>query len=364
MKTLKLFLLCFALATTSICASQSTDVLKDNIDKATKGDANAQMYLANHYGKNKNTQKGLYWLEEAVKQGHPQAQYTMALHLYHGNGVPKNISKAVALLKKTNTPRAKHVLAILYRKGAGVNKDLKAWLQLTLYAARNDDYLAQMELQAVFLFGKYNQDKDKVRSRYWLIEAANNQHNDAHKAQLMLARQLFAENDTEEAMKWFKKAAEQNNQEAQYIYGTFFYNGKYQLENYSKAAYWYEKSAQQGYPQAQTALAKLYEHGEGVEVNNEKSLQLYKAAAVQGYALAQYQLGAAFFDKNTTASKTKKKDLVKSYMWYSLAKFNGYNDPVNVVDYLKHKLTRDQINVAQNLATKCIDTKYKHCQLN
>jgi hypothetical protein len=62
-----------------------------------------------------------------------------------------------------------------------------------------------------------------------------------------------------EAVKWYRKAAEQGNAEAQYKLGNSYYMGEGVKEDYDKAVKWYRKAAKQGYADAKRKLKYLRE---------------------------------------------------------------------------------------------------------
>lgn len=154
-----------------------------------------------------------------------------------------------------------------------------------------------------------------------------------------------------EAVKWFTKAAEQENAKAQYNLGICYYYGYgvykdygeaekwytkaaeqgyaeaqnslgyYYEENYShkKAVEWYTKAAEQGLPMAQCNLGICYEYGNGVEKNLEEAVKWYTKAANQEYAQAQYLLGKAY-DKGEGVAKNDS----EAMKWYLKAVKNNY----------------------------------------
>lgn len=90
--------------------------------------------------------------------------------------------------------------------------------------------------------------------------------------------------DDNQALAWFKKAAEQGDAKGEYHLGQMYTEGKGGLkESEYEAAVWYEKSAQQGYAPAQYYLAILYLAGvDGIEKDQDKALELLQKAAKQG----------------------------------------------------------------------------------
>ena len=57
-----------------------------------------------------------------------------------------------------------------------------------------------------------------------------------------------------EAVRWYRKAADQGIAQAQYILGTMFYHGRGVAQSDEEAARWYHKAADQGHVQAQHEL--------------------------------------------------------------------------------------------------------------
>ena len=77
--------------------------------------------------------------------------------------------------------------------------------------------------------------------------------------------------DGSEALKWFRKAAEQGYAEAQCKLGSYYFHGLCVKQDYVEAAQWYHKAAEQGDHQAQGMLAMLYEEGWGVKKDKIKA---------------------------------------------------------------------------------------------
>ena len=88
---------------------------------------------------------------------------------------------------------------------------------------------------------------------------------------------LGVEQNYEEAAKWYLKAAEQGNAEAQNNLGKCYGNGLGVEQNYEEAAKWFRKAAEQGNTDAQTNLGHIYE--ESVEPDYEGAVKWYRKAA-------------------------------------------------------------------------------------
>jgi TPR repeat protein len=70
-----------------------------------------------------------------------------------------------------------------------------------------------------------------------------------------------------------------------------YYRGVGVLEDYEEAAKWYEKAAEQGNVEAQFHLGLMRAHGHGIAQNDEEAVKWFRKAAEQGNAEAQYNLG-------------------------------------------------------------------------
>lgn len=123
-----------------------------------------------------------------------------------------------------------------------------------------------------------------------------------------------------EAVKWFTKAAEQENAKAEYNLGNCYYYGYgVQYKDYGEAVKWYTKAAEQGYADAQNQLGYCYEFGEGVDTNHKKAVEWYTKAAEQGLPLAQCNLGVCYENGDGV-----EKNLEEAIKWYTKAANQGH----------------------------------------
>jgi TPR repeat protein len=78
---------------------------------------------------------------------------------------------------------------------------------------------------------------------------------------------------------------------AQINLGRIYRWGLVVTEDRVEAVKWYRKAAEQGNADAQTNLAQMYKEGKGVEKNYEEAVKWYRKAAEQGNVRAQSGLG-------------------------------------------------------------------------
>lgn len=184
--------------------------------------------------------------------------------------------------------------------------------------------------------------------------------------------------NTAEAMKWFRKAAEQGNADAQSWVGVAYFLGDGVPKNTAEAVQWFRKAAEQGNADGQYGLGRAYFEGEGVPKDPAEGVTWFRKAAEQGNVHGQYDLGGAYLagigvPKETTEtvkwwSKAAKqghaeaqhnlgvmyakgigisKDDVEAYMWLSLAVAKGEQGANEMLNSVTKEMTADQIAEAQ-----------------
>ena len=89
-----------------------------------------------------------------------------------------------------------------------------------------------------------------------------------------------------EAVRWYRRAAEQGSQYAQYSLGNCYYHGNGVDKDFAEAVKWYRRAAEQGSQYAQYSLGWCSQYGQGVPIDVRKAIELYRKAAQQGHAPA------------------------------------------------------------------------------
>ena len=161
--------------------------------------------------------------------------------------------------------------------------------------------------------------------------------------------------DTQEALKWFRLAAAQNNAEAQLNIG-LIYSGEGITKDQKEAAKWFQLAAEQGLSEAQYILGVVYDGGQGVTMNKTTAVKWFQRAALQGNAQAQFS-----FATMLAIGSGIKKDPMRAQMWFTLAAKHGANDPQNWRDMWAKKLSTPQIMQAQVMSEHCESSSYKEC---
>jgi TPR repeat protein len=135
--------------------------------------------------------------------------------------------------------------------------------------------------------------------------------------------------DESEAVRWFRQAASQGFPGAQYQLGLKFDQGRGVAQDAVEAARFYRKAADQEVPAAQCNLGWMYAHGRGVQRSDEEAVKWYRKAADRGVARAQYRLGFMYANGRGVA-----KDEAEAARWYRKAAERGDAEGLFALGYV------------------------------
>ena len=120
----------------------------------------------------------------------------------------------------------------------------------------------------------------------------------------------------------------------------------YERGDYATAVKWYRKAAEQGNVNAQGILGIMYAAGQGVPQDYAEAVKWYRKAAEQGDAIALFNLGAMYF-----SGRGVPQDFVQAHMWLNLAAAIGQPKVViELRDGVAKRMTPAQVAEAQRLA--------------
>ncbi len=206
--------------------------------------------------------------------------------------------------------------------------DLPDRIQKLLEKAQQGDAAAQRDLGAYYM----SRGNDKKEAVKWYRKAAK--QNDSE-AQFNLGVCYFygrgVEKDEKEAVKWIRKAAEQNHAGAQNNLGTCYAKGTGVAKDAKEGVKWIRKAAEQNIAGAQHNLGECYDNGTGVEKDKNEAKNWYRKARVQYHkdaeqndVHAQLYLGDYYSGEHDICKAYSKCDIGKAVMWYEKAAAQGY----------------------------------------
>jgi uncharacterized protein len=121
------------------------------------------------------------------------------------------------------------------------------------------------------------------------------------------------EQNLEEAVKWFRRAADQGLDRGQFNLALCYLQGTGVPKNPAEAFRWLSKAAEQQRPQAEYGVGLLYLSGEGVAVDVQSGLAWIRKAAEHGHPAALGRLGDAYTSGEGVAA-----DPVEAWKWFAL----------------------------------------------
>jgi TPR repeat protein len=136
-----------------------------------------------------------------------------------------------------------------------------------------------------------------------------------------------------EASKWYGKAADQGNAEAQFKLATLFHEGAPGLKKSPERAFkLYEAAAKQGHVEAENWLGYCYQHGLGVAQSDKTAVEWYRKAADAKLAMAENNLGLMYL-----TGKGVERDYAKAFELFSNSANQGYDWGMNNLGGLYEK---------------------------
>ena len=111
--------------------------------------------------------------------------------------------------------------------------------------------------------------------------------------------------DDNEAVAWYRKAADQGDVSAQANLGIMYFEGRGVPQDYEQAASWARKASDNGNAAAQENLAVAFDHGWGVAKDLKQGFYWHQKSAQQGFAQAQNSVGVAYLTGTGTPRITR-----------------------------------------------------------
>jgi TPR repeat protein len=246
---------------------------------------------------------------------------------------------------KSKTAKEQYNLAVQYYRGKGRPKNLKLAEELMLLAANQGFTAAQNSLGILYTSFKPGRYDQALR---WYREAADNGHPAAmYNLGLMYRFGKGVRRDYIESAEWIEISAKKGFVRAMNSMGYIYRKGLGYKVDLEKAKNWYRKAALRGHSTSQFNLARLH-LTQYVDNPSKEIFQLahrwLNAAALQGHRAASFTLGE-FYE----TGKGVVQDLSTSWMWYSLASEKGSFRAVRKLAVIEKLMTPYQLRRGKNL---------------
>lgn len=254
------------------------------------------------------------WYSLAAEQGLAVAQYILGDIYQEGRIIERDYSKAVEWFRKAAVQGYSHS----QRKMGNINyngiiidqnyQEAVMWYG-TAFAHKDLDY---DDAEDLFNYGNcfylgLGVVQDYGQALKWFRKAANEGSSEAKNAiGDCYYNGTGLDQDIEEAVKWYKEAAEEGSVTALTNIGECYCDGKGVPKDAVEGVRWYLKAAEQGDGRAQNFVGVHYARGDGIEKNEETAFEWYKKSAATGYSWGQYNLGQSYYYGSGVKADTDK----------------------------------------------------------
>ncbi len=194
----------------------------------------------------------------------------------------------------------------------------------------------------IWMFGKNGDSASRENAAYPQPSLLPQQENhaegvlDSGKAVAESGDALYSKGDSayscgnlEEAVRWYRMAAEQGHAKAQFSLGCCYENGEGVPQSAETAVEWWRKAAEQGDLESQFDLGVCYVRGEGVPQSFEEAAKWWHKVAEQGHAEAQYNLGWCYYYGNGVPQSAD-----EAVKWWRKAAELGDADAIDALEKL------------------------------
>ena len=291
-------------------AENDMTALEDLRTRASAGSAEAQFLFATLYDPtmpsvrfaNKDGATAAQWYERAAAQSYAIAENNLGYLYEAGQGRAKGCGPGRQLVPQSGRPGRQH--------GAG-----QSWPPLRKRARRR---------------------QRRSRSRALVSQGRPIRHTGAYALGRMYENGTGVPKDLDEAVRWYRAAADADLANAQTASGAFISLARGYPRISRRPHAGFRERANRNNSYAQAELGILYLNGEGVSRDFDRALALFRRAAAVGDDLAVYQLGLCF-DKGWGAPRNP----LSAYIWYSIATRWGNPDSQSQAATDRNRLARE-----------------------
>lgn len=234
-----------------------------------------------------DTNMAVMYYRKAAEMNYAPAQYELGICFRDGIGLQSNTVIAADWFRRSAKQEhagAAYALGQLYAVGDGVELDIPHAVTWYIIASNGGDVRAMCTLASCYEKGEGVSTVDYDQALYWYRKAAEKNYPLAQFNIGVYYRDgKGVPKDTLEALSWFRRAADQGYPPAQWSVGMCFEWGVgLPAPDFVQAFRWFQRSAEAGCAIAQYSMAHCYRHGKGVEPNAALADMWYKRAAEGG----------------------------------------------------------------------------------
>ncbi len=283
---------------------------------AEQGHARAQLHLGKHFmSRYDGVEKGKQWITKAAEQGLDEAQFELGNYFYERSSWEEAI-RWYTRAAEQGFAKAQVCLGKHYASSA-LFSDQERAVKWYKKGAEQGDGGAQVELGLCYSEGK-GVKKNKIEAMDWYKKVADQENYEdqylLRHAQFLLGKCLLSYNEAHpvnNTIFWLTEAADRGHPEAQ------FYLGKLERRfdrrkravvalDMKEVDYYISYAANQGVAEAQFYLAEKYDFGKGVKEDKKEAVNWYEKAWCRGHVESTFCL-ARYYSEGTGVDKDEEK---------------------------------------------------------
>jgi len=324
-----------------------------------------------------NLQIGRLRFEEAAMLGHAQAQFSLGnLHRFRGN---YDLARAYAWLTISSLSGGREAKKIrlsvlgdlrvyaiedaLWLLGTGRDllfmgdRVIDKWL-----AEAEDNPVASLNLGFCSYFGRGIEKSHEEAVQWWHLSAEKENHDAAYMLGMaystivsdeilpmfrndLAANRGDAFEDSKEAVKWWKVAAEHCHERACVKLAECYHLGDGVDKDFGEAMRLWTQAASKGNSEALRVLGVLYFQGKFVEKNYGRAIEYLESSAQKGDVSAMTTLAVYYFKGDGEFN-----DVVKSYAWAKVLVDLDVSKGKDVFNVVEKKIKLGQIEAGGELS--------------
>ncbi|EUK19163.1 SEL1-like repeat protein [Commensalibacter papalotli (ex Servin-Garciduenas et al. 2014)] len=323
---------------------------------ALAGDIEAAVVLADMNGHGNddippNFTEAARWYVVAAEKGHIAATRALGVLYLRGMGVPKSLERAVELLGFA--AKKGDVVAIVSMGEIAIqlpesNLQIDNVIEEYLTPGAEQGFAVIMFNLAVALLhsNSLNPDFEKEKqAREWLKKCCKEVIPARYWYGRMLLQGTGGEQDTDKGYAWISSAAHEGIIDAQMLWANILLEGNSNDGSAlaEEAVKFYKMAADQGSVPAMFSLGAVYGGGNHLEPDREKAQEWFRKAAEKGHPKAQMMLGR-YLARGLAGTK----DLDQARYWLELALKSGEVDAEIDLKQIDDPSLRDKISEIKN----------------
>jgi TPR repeat protein len=210
--------------------------------------------------------------------------------------------------------------------------------------AQQEDPVAQYLLGKLYSSGEGVPVDEEQAIEWWRMAAEQGLAAAQNELGVALADGWGVERDPQQAVAWMRKAAEQGMTTAQVNLGLMYLNGVGVRRSETEAVRLFRQAAEQGMGWAQYYLGIAYAEGRGVTPNRTLAVQWTRRAAEQDYTQAQVSMGVFYMQ-----GQAVRRDEARAIYWFARAAKHGDEPAGRQLKRLLPRLRNMQLPIGTNV---------------